>query len=420
LSKAKPFSISKRVVFESYKRIKANKGAAGVDQESISDFEKDLKNNLYKIWNRMSSGSYFPPPVRVVEIAKKDGGQRRLGVPTVADRIAQMIAKEYLGPFVEPYFHPDSYAYRPNKSAIQAVGVARERCWHYDWVLDLDIKGFYDNIDHVLLMRAVRRHTDCKWILLYIERWLKALAQLEDGSLVDRDSGTPQGSVISPLLANLFLHYAFDEWMRRNYPRIPFERYADDIIVHCKSERQAKWIKAIIEKRLLECKLELHPEKTKIVYCKDDDRRGNYVNEKFDFLGYTFRPRRVKSRHKKRFFAGFNPALSNKAAKSMGDTIRIWEIHLMSDKSIEEIAHIINIINSVVQGWINYYGKYYRSALYPIFNQLNNALRKWAMRKCKRLRGRKRKATLWLRRIARRDRGLFAHWRFSAGPLAGR
>jgi RNA-directed DNA polymerase len=417
LSKAKPFSISKRVVFEAYKRVKANKGAAGVDNESIADFEKDLKNNLYKIWNRMSSGSYFPPPVRGVGIGKDDGGRRMLGIPTVSDRIAKMVAKIYFEPEVEPCFHPDSYGYRPGKSAIEAVGVARQRCWCYDWVLDLDIKGFFDNIDHDLMMRAVRKHTDCKWILLYIERWLKAPVQLEDGSLVNRDKGTPQGSVISPLLANLFLHYAFDEWMRRNHPHIPFERYADDIIVHCKSERQAKWIKTVIEERLLECKLELHPEKTQIVYCKDDYRRGNYVNENFDFLGYTFRPRGAKVRYKKRFFVGFNPALSNKAAKSMGDTIRGWEIHLMSDKSIEDISRIIN---PVVRGWINYYGQYYRSALYPILNQLNNALRKWAMRKYKRLRGRKRKAALWLRRIARRDRGLVAHWKFSAGPLVGR
>jgi RNA-directed DNA polymerase len=394
-------------VFEAYKRVKANKGAAGVDQESISDFEKELKNNLYKIWNRMSSGSYFPPPVRVVEIAKKDGGQRRLGVPTVADRIAQMVVKMYLEPCVEPYFHPDSYAYRPNRSAIQAVGIARERCWHYDWVLDLDIKGFYDNIDHDLQMRAVRKHTDCKWVLLYIERWLKAPAQLEDGSLVNRDKGTPQGSVISPLLANLFLHYGFDMWMSKNYSYIPFERYADDIIVHCKSERQARWIKRVIEKRLAECKLELHPEKTKIVYCKDDNRRGNHVNEKFDFLGYTFRPRLVKARHKDCFFVGFNPAVSNKAAKAMGNTIRSWRIHLRSGESIEDISRSIN---PVVRGWINYYGRYFSSALSPIFYRLNNALRKWAMRKYKKLRGRWRKAAQWLRRIARREPGLFAHW----------
>ena len=266
-------------------------------------------------------------------------------------------------------------------------------------------------------MRAVRKHTDCKWILLYVERWLKAPAQLENGSQVNRDKGTPQGSVISPLLANLFLHYAFDEWMRRNHPHIPFERYADDIIVHCKNERQAEWTKRVIEKRLLECKLELHPDKTQIVYCKDDYRRGNYVNEKFDFLGYTFRPRGAKARYKKSFFVGFNPALSNKAAKAMGDILRSWEIHLMSDKSIEDISRIIN---PVVQGWINYYSSYYRSPFYPIINQLNNALRKWAMRKYKRLRGKRRRAVHWLGRIAKRQSHLFAHWSLGVRPAAGR
>jgi RNA-directed DNA polymerase len=228
MSKAKPFNISKRVVFEAYKRVKANKGAAGVDKESITDFEKGLKDNLYKIWNRMSSGSYFPPPVRVVEIDKKGGGRRSLGVPTVADRIAQMVAKIYFEPEIECIFHPDSYGYRPNKSALDAVGMARKRCWRYDWVLDLDIKGFFDNLPHELLMRAVGKHTQCKWLLLYIERWLKAPMQLADGTLISRDKGSPQGSVISPLLSNLFLHYAFDEWMRRNHRDIPFERYADD------------------------------------------------------------------------------------------------------------------------------------------------------------------------------------------------
>jgi RNA-directed DNA polymerase len=417
LSKAKPFCISKRVVFEAYKRVKANKGAAGVDKESIADFEKDLKNNLYKIWNRMSSGSYFPPPVRELGIDKKGGGQRKLGVPTVSDRIAQMVVKIYFEPDVEPYFHPDSYGYRPGKSAIEAVGVARQRCWSYNWVLDLDIKGFFDNIDHDLMMRAVQKHTDCKWVLLYIERWLKAPVQLEDGSVENRDIGTPQGSVISPLLANLFLHYAFDEWMRRNHPNIAFERYADDIIVHCKSERQARWIKSVIEKRLKECKLELHPKKTKIVYCKDDDRRGNYRNKSFNFLGYTFRPRGVKARQRNRFFVGFTPALSNEAAKSMRDRIRAWKIHLMSDKAITDISRIVN---PVVRGWINYYGHYYKSALHPIFNQLNRALAKWAMRKYKRLRGQKRKATVWLRRIAFNEPGLFAHWQCSGRPSADR
>jgi RNA-directed DNA polymerase len=415
LSKAKPFCISKRVVFEAYKRVRANRGAAGVDEESIADFDKDLKNNLYKIWNRMSSGSYFPPAVRLVGIAKKDGGQRKLGVPTVSDRIAQMVAKMYFEPEVDCYFHPDSYGYRPGKSAIEAVGVARKRCWRYDWVLDLDIKGFFDNIDHELLMRAVRKHTDNKWLLLYIERWLKAPVQAEDGTLISRGKGSPQGSVISPLLANLFLHYAFDEWMRRNYDSIPFERYADDILVHGKSEKQARWIKTIIEERLNQCGLELHPVKTKIVYCKDSFRKGNYPDKKFDFLGYTFRPRRSKDRYG-RFFVRFLPAVSDEAAKSMRRTIRGWRMHRMTDKSIEDLACMFN---PVIRGWINYYSQFYKSALYPILKQLNHALQRWAYRKYKKLHGRKRKALQLLQRIAKQMPHMFAHWRF-VGQLAGR
>ena len=415
MSETKPFSISKQVVWDAYKRVKANKGAAGIDEESIADFEINLKGNLYKIWNRMSSGSYFPPPVRVVKIAKKDGGQRKLGVPTVSDRIAQMVAKLYLEPQVDKYFHPDSYGYRLGKSAIEAIETARQRCWRFDWALDLDIKAFFDEIDHKLLMRAVRTHTDCRWLLLYIERWLKALAQLENGTLVSRDKGSPQGSVISPLLANLFLHYAFDEWMRRNHSSIPFERYADDILVHCKSEGQARWIKSAIEKRLQQCRLQLHPQKTKIVYCKDSSRRGNYSNEKFDFLGYTFRPRLSKSR-KGEFFVNFSPAVGDEAAKSMRRVVRGWRIHRMSDKSIEDLSRIFN---SVLRGWINYYGRFYKSALYPIFDQLNCALKRWAMRKYKKLRGRQRRAKYWLGRIARREPNLFVHWR-SVRPAAGR
>jgi RNA-directed DNA polymerase len=322
----------------------------------------------------------------------------------------------YFEPRVEPNFHPDSYGYRPGKSAIEAVGVARERCWRYAWVLDFDIKGFFDNIDHELMMRAVRKHTDGTWLLLYITRWLKAPIQLEDGSLVSREKGSPQGSVISPLLANLFLHYAFDEWMKRNYCAIPFERYADDIIVHCRSEKQACFIKTIIEKRLLQCKLELHPKKTKVVYCKDDKRRGNYPEQKFDFLGYTFRPRLAKSRFN-RYFVNFSPALSDKAGKAVREVIRGWKIHLMSDKSIEDLS---KIFNPMIRGWINYYGKYYKSALYPIFNQLNMSIIKWAMRKYKKLRGRQRRAFYWLGRIARTNSVLFEHWRFGAKPAAGR
>ena len=407
MSKAKPFGISKRVVFESYLRVKANKGAAGVDEESIADFEKDLKNNLYKIWNRMSSGSYFPPAVRLVEIAKKGGGQRKLGVPTVSDRIAQMVAKMYFEPEVDCYFHPDSYGYRPGKSAIEAVGVARKRCWRHDWVLDCDIKAFFDEIDHELLMRAVRKHTDNKWLLLYIERWQKAPVQAEDGTLISREKGSPQGSVISPLLANLFLHYAFDEWMRRNHDNIPFERYADDILVHCTSERQARWIKAVIERRLKECRLELNPEKTKIVYCRDSRRKGKYPGKKFDFLGYTFRPRGSKDRYG-RLFVGFLPAISDEAAKTIRSTIRSWRIHRMTDKSLKDLACMFN---PKIRGWINYYGQFYKSALYRVLNQLNGALQRWAMRKYKKLRRRRRKAFHWMGRIAKQMPHLFAHWR---------
>ena len=291
MDKAKSYHISKNTVWNAYKHVKANDGAAGVDGVTISEFEKKVKDNLYKIWNRMSSGSYLPPPVKAVEIAKDDGKIRKLGVPTLADRIAQMVAKMYLEPLLEPHFHEDSYGYRPKKSALDAIRVARERCWRYDWVIDMDIKGFFDNIDHELMMEAVKKHTKEPWILLYVQRWLLAPMQEVDGSITERTKGTPQGGVISPLLANLFLHYVFDVWMRKWYPQNPFERYADDVVVHCKTEEEAKALLGKLKERFQKCKLELHPEKTKIVYCKDSNRRGNSKKEKFDFLGYTFEPR---------------------------------------------------------------------------------------------------------------------------------
>src|SRR6476646_3655214 len=259
MSKAKPFCISKQEVWEAYKRVKANKGAAGVDEQSIAGFEKRLKRNLYKIWNRMSSGSYFPPPVRTVKIPKANGGERKLGIPTVSDRIAQMVVKSRLEPEVDPLFHRDSYGYRPRKSALEAVGKARERCWRYDWVLELDIKGFFDNIDQNLLMRAVKKHAKDQWNILYIERWLKAPMQEEDGRLVPRERGTPQGGVASPLLANLFLHYALERWLATHYPQVPFGRYADDVIAHGRTERQAQEMRKAIAARLQSCGLELHP-----------------------------------------------------------------------------------------------------------------------------------------------------------------
>lgn len=409
MNRAKPFCISKWDVWEAYKLVKANKGSAGVDGQSIAEFEEDVKDNLFKIWNRMSSGSYFPPPVRRVDIPKDNGKTRPLGIPTVADRIAQTVVKRYLEPILEEHFHPDSYGYRPGKSAKDAVGLARQRCWRYDWVLDLDIKGFFDNIDHDLLMRAVRKHTDCKWVLLYIERWLKAPAQLADGILINRDKGTPQGGVVSPLLANLFLHYTFDVWMKKQNPLIPFERYADDGICHCRSKAEAERLRVAIEKRFAECGLELNLQKTKIVYCKEDGRREKYLEQKFDFLGFTFQPRRAKNRMGK-LFVGFMPAISNKAKKSICDAMRRWKMHRQTDKSLDELARVVN---PVLRGWINYYGSFYKSALYRVFQHLNNVLVRWASRKYKRLRRNNHRARQWLQGLFHRQPKLFAHWQLS-------
>jgi len=415
LKKAKSFEISKKVVWEAWKQVKANQGTAGVDAESIADFEENLKDNLYKIWNRMSSGSYFPPPVRTVAIPKKSGGERLLGIPTVSDRIAQMVAKMYFEPNVEPYFHNDSYGYRPGKSAIQAVGVTRKRCWQYDWLLEFDIKGLFDNIDHDLLMKAVRKHTDCKWILLYSERWLKAPFQKEDGTLQERTKGTPQGGVISPVLSNLFLHYVFDKWIERKYPQHPFCRYADDGIAHCRTEAEAVALREALEVRFRECGLELHPDKTRIVYCKDDDRRGDYPNASFDFLGFTFRSRSSKNRWGKHFI-NFTPAVSSKAGKAMRQKARRWKMHLRSDKNLEDLSRMFS---PIIRGWINYYGSFYKSALYPTLRQLNRTLVRWAMRKFKRLRRHRRRAEYWLGRVASRQPRLFPHWQMGIKPAAG-
>jgi len=417
MKEAKPFCISKKEVWEAYKRAKANKGAAGVDEQSIEDFEKKLKKNLYKIWNRMSSGSYFPPPVRTVKIPKKNGGERKLGIPTVADRIAQQVVKARLEPEVEPLFHADSYGYRPGKSALDAVGQARKRCWRYDWVLDLDIKSFFDTLSQDLLLRAVKKHAPEQWIVLYIERWLKAPVQEEDGRLVPREKGTPQGGVASPLLANLFLHYALDRWLAAYYPQVPFERYADDVIVHCRTEREAQEMWKVIAARVQSCGLELHPEKTKIVYCKDDSRKKTYPNEKFDFLGYTFRPRSSMNR-KGKFFINFSPAVSNQAAKAIRDKFRSWKLPQRSDKAIEDLSRMFN---PIIRGWIQYYGRYYRSALYPTMRELDRDLVLWAKQKYKKLRRHLRRATHWIARISRAAPELFAHWQLGArrGSMRG-
>jgi group II intron reverse transcriptase/maturase len=415
MPEAKPYNIPKQLVWDAYQRVKANRGAAGVDGESLEAFEKDLKGNLFKIWNRMSSGSYFPPPVRLVEIPKGNGGTRPLGIPTVGDRVAQTVVKMVLEPKVEPVFHADSYGYRPGRSAIDAVAMARKRCWRADWVIDLDIKAFFDSLDHDLVERAMARHTDKPWVKLYVARWLRAPLQREDGTLEPRLKGTPQGGVVSPILSNLFLHYAFDMWMQRTFPHVPFERYADDVLVHCRSERHARVVMAAIRDRLAQCGLELHPTKTRIVYCKDDDRRGEHEHVAFDFLGYTFQPRRAKNRWGK-YFVSFLPAISTKAAKSIRATIREWR--MASTRNNRPIEDLARLVNPVAQGWMNFYGRFYRSKCIQVLRHINEALAAWARRKFRRFRRRERASVHWLGGIARREPSLFAHWRFGATPAA--
>lgn len=417
LSEAKPFEIPKRLVWDAYRQVRANRGAGGVDGVSLAAFEKDLKGNLYKIWNRMSSGSYHPPPVRLVEIPKPGGGTRPLGIPTIADRVAQTVVKMVLEPLVEPVFHPDSYGYRPGRSALDAVGVARKRCWRFDWVIDLDIKAFFDSIPHDLIERAVAHHTDLGWVRLYVGRWLRAPVERADGTREERTRGTPQGSVASPLLANLFLHYAFDSWLQRHHPDVRFERYADDAVVHCRSRGKAEAVLKALRGRLAECGLELHPTKTKIVYCQDDDRKGEYERVAFDFLGYTFQPRRAKNRWGQ-YFVSFLPAISNQAAKAVRRTIRDWRMaSTRNNQSLEDLARLID---PAVRGWMNYYGRFYRSKCIQVLRSVNVALARWARRKYKRFRRRERASMHWLGRIARRDPNLFVLWQLGIRPEAGK
>jgi RNA-directed DNA polymerase len=401
------YQIPKQAVEEAWKRVKANKGAEGVDGQTIRKFEAESENNLYKIWNRMTSGSYFPPAVRAVEIPKSSGEVRILGVPTVADRVAQTVTKMYLEPLVEPKFHKDSYGYRPGRSQHQAIAQAKQRCWRYDWVLEIDIKGFFDNIDHDLMMELVRGYTQEKWVLLYIERWLKADMQRSSGDLEKREKGSPQGSVISPLLSNIFLHHAFDSWMKETNPETPFERYADDQIVHCKTLEQAEVMKRKIIERLKEWKLDVNQEKTRIVYCKDSGRLGDHEKIEFTFLGYTFRPRRAKNRKTKEIFSSFQPAISNEAKDRIRKEIQAWQIHKRTGQTLAEIG---TDINEEVRGWFNYYAKFYPSAMYVLFDYLEDRLIGWAVRKYKRLKA----STHWgrelIERIRARQPNLLAHW----------
>jgi len=405
--KDKPFQIPKELVWEAYKSVKRNRGAAGVDGQSIEEFEADLKDNLYKIWNRMSSGSYFPSPVRAVEIPKSQGGGTRvLGIPTVADRIAQTVVALWLEPRTESIFHDDSFGYRPGKSPLDAVARCRERCWKKDWVLDLDVQQFFDSVDHDLMAKAVEANTDQTWVVLYVKRWLKAPIRMPDGRLVERDRGTPQGSAVSPVLANLFLHYAFDLWLEREFPAVEFERFADDAVVHCRTERQAQLVLVALSERLASVGLRLHPDKTRIVYCKDRKRRLSYERTSFTFLGYTFRARKAPTRDGKSMFTAFLPAMGTDALKDKGHEVRGWKLHL---RTTCDLAALAEWMNPIIRGWMNYFGKFYRTEMFGLLRRINTYLVRWARRKFKRLRAFKR-AKRWWNGLLKRDPRLFAHW----------
>ena len=408
MKSTKPFVIAKRAVWEAYQQVKANRGVAGIDDETIAMFEQNLSRNLYKLWNRMSSGSYFPPPVKQVEIPKAKGGTRKLGIPTVSDRIAQTVVKRIIEPILDPIFHPDSYGYRPGRSAKQAIAVTRKRCWQYDWVVEFDIKAAFDQIDHGLLLKAVRTHIREGWILLYIERWLTAPFETAEGEQRPRERGTPQGGVVSPILMNLFMHYTFDAWMKRRNPLCPFARYADDAVVHCRTQKQAEEVMRSIALRLAECGLTMHPEKSKIVYCKDSNRKGNHPNVSFDFLGYCFRPRRAENARTKQVFCNFLPAISQSALEAMRATVRDLDIRRQTQVSMADIARQIN---PLLRGWIEYYGRYMPSALGPFLQYVNQTLQAWVMRKFKSLKGHKTRARLFLMRLAGECPGFFAHWK---------
>lgn len=413
MTSTKPFSIAKRTVWEAYQKVKANRGAAGIDDESIAMFEQNLSKNLYKLWNRMSSGSYIPPPVRQVEIPKAKGGFRKLGIPTVSDRIGQTVVKLLIEPILDPMFHPDSYGYRPGRSAKQAIAITRKRCWEYDWVVEFDIKGAFDHIDHGLLMKAVRTHIREGWILLYIERWLTAPFETEEGTLLPRDCGTPQGGVVSPILMNLFMHYAFDCWMQRTYSQCPFARYADDAVVHCRSQKQAEAVMQSIASRLEECGLMMHPDKSKIVYCKHSRRTGAYPNVQFTFLGFTFRPRKALNKQD-RPFTSFLPGASDDALKLMRQTVRGWKLHRQTSAKLADLAQQYN---PMMRGWWQYYGAFYQSAMLGLSRYIDDKLRQWARRKYKTLLLHKRRSAEWLGKMKEVFPQMFFHWSIGGGRV---
>jgi group II intron reverse transcriptase/maturase len=403
----KPFAVTGYEVWRAWRQVKANKGAPGVDGQSIAAFEERLADNLYKVWNRMAAGSYQPPPVRAVEIPKPGGGTRTLGVPTIADRVAQTVAAHRIGVVAEGFFHRDSYGYRPGRGAHDALAVARKRCWDYDWVVDLDVERFFDSVPHDLVVKSVERLDLPPWVLLYVKRWLAAPALMPDGQVRPRERGTPQGSAISPVIANLFLHHAFDEWMGREFPDCPFERYADDAVIHCKSQARARQVLAALERRMGEVGLRLHPAKTRIVYCKDDNRRGPWDGPvSFDFLGYAFRPRH--SAGKNGGFTGFDLEASDKAVKKMSETVAGWRLHRHTTLTWEQLTAWIA---PIIRGWMDYYGKFRPSGLHSLLARINHHIQRWVRAKYKRLRPLRAMQRAW-ERITTQNPGLLPHWQW--------
>lgn len=408
-SETKSVPVSRSMVWEAYKKVRSNQGSAGVDQIGMDEFDAQRSKHLYKLWNRMASGSYFPPPVKEVEIPKKDGKIRTLGIPTISDRVAQMVVKEYLEPRFEKIFSPHSYGYRPNKNAHQALESVRVNCRKSDWVIDLDIKGFFDNINHDKLMLAVEKHVSENWCVTYIRRWLQMPVLAKSGELVQKQGkGTPQGGVISPLLANLFLHYAMDKWLEQTHPTVSYVRYADDAILHCRSKQQAEYVLRNLNKRMQDVGLELHSEKTKLVYCKDYRRQENHPTVKFDFLGYSFQPRTTMSKKTGKLFLGFDCAISIGSKKRIADKMKELDIVHLTHKSIVGVAQFLE---PYIRGWINYYGKYRISALNPIFQLLRKRLVMWARKRYKRYKTNLNKAYDWLKRVKEQFPNLFYQWK---------
>jgi len=391
--------------------------APGIDGVTAEAYAEHLDEHLRDLYERLRSGRYQAAPVERVWIEKEDGSQRPIGKPAFEDKIVQRAVAMLLEAIYEQDFLDCSYGFRPDRSPHAALHELRERCINegIGWIVDADVSGYFDSIDRTRLREVLRKRVNDGSILRLIGKWLRA-GVMEDGVLTHPETGVVQGGVISPVLANLFLHYAFDAWMQREQPSIPFERYADDIIAHCQSEAQARWLQGRITTRLAQCQLELHLDKTHIVYCKDADRRGPFSHTSCDFLGYTFRPRRSKNRWGK-YFVNFSPAVSARATKTMRQTIRSWRLHLRSDKTLDDLSRMFN---PILRGWVQYYGQYYKSALYPTFQVLDRILVKWAMRKFKKLKGHQRRATHWLGRIARRQPRLFVHWQMGVRPAAGR